>query len=67
MGPSADPQEELLKKALSCGVILIACLVFAKWYEKFTTKIGVAQIPICRAMPMIWVRSLKKTTTAQVA
>ena len=37
-GPSADPQEELLKKALSCGVILIACLVFAKWYEKFTTS-----------------------------
>lgn len=36
-GPSADPQEELLKKALSCGMILVACLVFAKWYEKFTT------------------------------
>ena len=36
-GPSADPREELLKKVLSCGMILMACLVFAKWYEKFTT------------------------------
>ncbi len=35
--------------------------------ESMFHKIGVAQIPICRAMPMIWVRSLKKTTTAQVA
>ena len=36
-GPGANAQEELLKKVLSCGMILAACLVFAKWYEKFTT------------------------------
>lgn len=36
-GPAADPKEELLKKVISCTVILISCIVFAKWYEKFTT------------------------------
>ncbi len=36
-GPSANPQEELLKKILSCTMILAACIVFAKWYEKVTT------------------------------
>lgn len=36
-GPSADPREELLKKILSCAMILAACIVFARWYEKFTT------------------------------
>lgn len=36
-GPSADPQEELLKKFLSCIVILAACIVFARWYDKFTS------------------------------
>ena len=36
-GPSADPQEELIKKIISCSMILAACVVFAKWYDKFTT------------------------------
>lgn len=36
-GPAADPQQELIKKAVSCAVILAACLIFAKWYDKFTT------------------------------
>lgn len=36
-GPDADPQQELMKKIISCAVILITCLVFAKWYDKFTT------------------------------
>lgn len=36
-GPSADPGEELTKKILSCLVILAACIVFARWYDKFTT------------------------------
>ncbi len=36
-GPAADPQQELMKKILSCTVILAACLVFTKWYDKFTT------------------------------
>ena len=28
-GPGADPQEELLKKILACGMILGACIIFA--------------------------------------
>lgn len=36
-GPSADPREELMKKILSCGVILVTCVAFAIWYDKFTT------------------------------
>ena len=28
--PGADPQEELWKKIISCGVILGACVVFVK-------------------------------------
>lgn len=36
-GPAADPQQELMKKILSCAVILAACLIFTRWYDKFTT------------------------------
>ena len=36
-GPGADPQEELMKKILSCGMILASCIIFAKGYDKFTT------------------------------
>lgn len=36
-GPGADPTQELIKKILSCAVILAACIIFAKWYDKFTT------------------------------
>lgn len=36
-GPSANPKEELIKKVISCLVIFASCLVFAKWYDKFTT------------------------------
>lgn len=36
-GPAADPQQELMKKILSCTVILAACLIFTRWYDKFTT------------------------------
>lgn len=36
-GFGADPQEELIKKILSCLVITAACVIFAKWYDKFTT------------------------------
>lgn len=49
-GPSADPQEELLKKVLSCGMILVACLVFAKWYEKFTT----IPVELYQSRHLIW-------------
>lgn len=34
--PGADPQEELLKKLISCVVIFASCIIFARWYEKFT-------------------------------
>lgn len=37
LGPGADPRQELIKKILSCTVILISCIIFAKWYDKFTT------------------------------
>lgn len=36
-GINVNPQEELLKKVLSCAMVLIVCVVFAKWYDKFTT------------------------------
>jgi len=34
--PAADPTEELLKKVISCAVLIAADLIFAKWYDKFT-------------------------------
>ncbi|MCI8799484.1 ABC transporter permease [Acetatifactor muris] len=49
-GPSADPQEELLKKLLSCAMILVACVVFAKWYEKFTTL----PVELYQSRHLIW-------------
>ena len=49
-GPSADPREELLKEVLSCGMILMACLVFAKWYEKFTT----IPVELYQSRHLIW-------------
>ena len=33
--PAADPQEELLKKICSCGILLAVALAFAKWHDKF--------------------------------
>ena len=36
-GPAANHQEELLKKVVSSVVILAACIIFTKWYDKFTT------------------------------
>ncbi len=35
--PHADPQEELIKKIISCVVIVASCLIFARGYDKFTT------------------------------
>jgi len=34
--PLADPKEELLKKVISCAVILVACFIFIKNYDKIT-------------------------------
>lgn len=36
-GPAAEPREEMIKKIVSCGAILAACLIFTKWYDKFVT------------------------------
>lgn len=32
----ADPQDELVKKIISCGVILASCLIFTRFYDKIT-------------------------------
>lgn len=34
--PLADPAEEMVKKVISCGVILMACVVFVRHYDKIT-------------------------------
>lgn len=49
-GPAANPQEELLKKIISCTVILISCIIFAKWYEKFTTL----PVELYQSRHLIW-------------
>ena len=49
-GPSADLKEELLKKILSCAVILVACVVFAKGYDKFTT----VPVELYQSRHLIW-------------
>lgn len=48
--PGADQQEELVKKLLSCGVILASCIVFAKWYDKFT----VLPVELFQSRHLIW-------------
>lgn len=35
--PGANQQEELIKKIVSCVIILVGCIVFARWYDKFTS------------------------------
>ncbi len=35
--PRANPTEELYKKLILCGVILGACLIFIRFYDKLTT------------------------------
>lgn len=49
-GPAADPQQELLKKILSCAMILAACIVFARWYDKFTTL----PVELYQSRHLIW-------------
>lgn len=49
-GPAADPQEELVKKIISCALILISCIIFAKWYEKFTTL----PVELYQSRRLIW-------------
>ena len=35
--PYADPQEELVKKIISCVIIVVSCVIFALLYDKITT------------------------------
>lgn len=49
-GPAADPQQELLKKIISCALILTACIVFARWYDKFTTL----PVELFQSRHLIW-------------
>lgn len=37
LDPGVDPRQELIKKILSCTVIALSCILFAKGYDKFTT------------------------------
>lgn len=48
--PGADRQEELLKKVISCAVIIASCIVFAKWYDKFT----VLPVELFQNRHLIW-------------
>lgn len=50
LGPSADPRQELTKKIISCAVILGACVIFAKWYDKFTTL----PVELFQSRHLIW-------------
>lgn len=49
-GPAADPKQELLKKIISCAMILTACIVFARWYDKFTTL----PVELFQSRHLIW-------------
>lgn len=48
--PGADPQEELWKKIISCAVILGACVVFVKLYDKLT----VLPVELYQSRHLIW-------------
>lgn len=49
-GPAANPREELLKKVISCVVILSSCIIFAKGYDKFTTL----PVELYQSRHLIW-------------
>lgn len=49
-GPLADMQEELIKKIVSCAVILAVCIIFAVQYEKFTTL----PVELFQSRHLIW-------------
>lgn len=48
--PGADPQQELLKKGISVAVILGSCIIFVKWYDKFT----VLPLELWQSRHLIW-------------
>lgn len=48
--PFADPKEELVKKILSCVVILVVCIIFVKGYDKIT----VLPMELWQSRHLIW-------------
>ena len=48
--PNADPGQELLKKGISVAVILASCLIFIRWYDKFT----VLPVELWQSRHLIW-------------
>lgn len=50
LGPLADPREELIKKIISCMLILASCIIFSKWYDKFTTL----PVELYQSRHLIW-------------
>ena len=48
--PGADPNEELVKKIISCAVILISCGIFVKLYDKIT----VLPVELYQNRHLIW-------------
>ncbi|MBQ7920112.1 MAG: ABC transporter permease [Lachnospiraceae bacterium] len=48
--PFADPQEELVKKVISCALIVVSCIIFVRFYEKFTTL----PVELWQSRHLIW-------------
>lgn len=48
--PSANPNEELMKKGLSVAVIVVACFAFVRWYDKFITL----PVELWQSRHLIW-------------
>ena len=48
--PGADPTEELIKKIISCVVILFSCIIFIKLYDKIT----VLPVELYQNRHLIW-------------
>lgn len=48
--PGADPEQEFAKKVISCGVILAACVIFIRLYDKFT----VLPVELYQNRHLIW-------------
>lgn len=48
--PGADPQDELLKKIISCCVIVAACVIYVRLYDKLT----VLPVELYQNRHLIW-------------
>lgn len=50
MGPMADPREELIKKIISCTLIVVSSIIFSIGYDKFTTL----PVELYQSRHLIW-------------